>query len=68
MVIQKYDPDWVNRFETLKNEIQKNLKTENRIYHIGSTSIPGMYAKPIIDMNRLVLVSYIERLIVCIVA
>ena len=45
------DQSWVNKFEKIKQEIQENLKTNNQIHHIGSTSIPGMYAKPIIDVN-----------------
>lgn len=51
MVVQEYNPDWVIQFNKIKHEIQSNIKTNNRIFHIGSTSIPGMYAKPIIDLN-----------------
>ena len=51
MVIQEYNPDWEKQFKKIKYEIRKNIKTNNRIIHIGSTSIPGMYAKPIIDIN-----------------
>jgi GrpB-like predicted nucleotidyltransferase (UPF0157 family) len=51
MVIEQYNPDWIIQFEQIKNELQRNIKTYNQIHHIGSTSIPGMYAKPIIDIN-----------------
>ena len=46
-----YDPDWPQRFETeaarLTPIFGDNLIA---IRHVGSTSIPGLAAKPIIDM------------------
>lgn len=46
-----YDPAWPSMFTRLKKQIQEAL--EDRILlleHVGSTSIPGLSAKPIIDM------------------
>lgn len=48
---EDYDQDWVKRFSEIKSLLQsvfgdKALKIE----HIGSTSIPGMKAKPLIDV------------------
>lgn len=52
MLIQKYDSLWVQNFESLKNEIQKALfDIEIEIEHIGSTSVVGLAAKPIIDID-----------------
>jgi GrpB-like predicted nucleotidyltransferase (UPF0157 family) len=48
----EYDPVWNILFENEKKLIRNILPTETilNIYHIGSTSIPGMISKPTIDM------------------
>ncbi len=52
MLIHKYDPQWAQHFEDLKEEIDKGLVgLEYQVEHIGSTSVPGLAAKPIIDMD-----------------
>ena len=49
--IVDYDPDWPKRFETHARIIAGALGgTALRIEHIGSTSVPGLAAKPIIDI------------------
>ena len=49
--IVEYDPDWPKRFETHARRIIEALGgTSLRIEHIGSTSVPGLAAKPIIDI------------------
>ncbi|ASQ47465.1 dephospho-CoA kinase/protein folding accessory domain-containing protein [Legionella clemsonensis] len=46
-----YDRLWPNLFKDEANRIQKSLgPCLKEIYHIGSTSIPGMPAKPCIDI------------------
>jgi|GEM_PF-658989 GrpB-like predicted nucleotidyltransferase (UPF0157 family) len=46
-----YDSKWKAQFEKEKLEIQKILGNNCcDIQHIGSTSIPGIYAKPVIDV------------------
>lgn len=48
-----YDPLWMNLFEAEKEKLQKILDLNNtvvHIEHIGSTAIPGIYAKPVIDI------------------
>jgi GrpB-like predicted nucleotidyltransferase (UPF0157 family) len=47
-----YDPEWVNHFLDEKNVLIGLLGSETalRIEHMGSTSIPGMSAKPTIDI------------------
>jgi len=50
-----YDPRWPELFERASAEVATALG-ENlvEIHHIGSTSIPGIYAKPIVDMLAVV--------------
>lgn len=46
-----YDPRWAAWFERSASEVKAALGDSLLvIHHIGSTSIPGIYAKPIIDM------------------
>jgi GrpB-like predicted nucleotidyltransferase (UPF0157 family) len=55
IVIVPYDPLWVPAFETASGEIAAALQDNlDEIHHIGSTAIPGMPAKPIIDMLAVV--------------
>jgi GrpB-like predicted nucleotidyltransferase (UPF0157 family) len=46
-----YSPDWENLFNS-EQALLKDLFGKNAvgIYHIGSTSVPGLSAKPIIDV------------------
>jgi len=47
-----YDPDWPMRFEQERARIADALgPVARRIDHIGSTSVPGLAAKPIIDIE-----------------
>lgn len=59
--IQPYDPRWPERFEEerrfLFTRFPENLV--GRIEHFGSTAVPGLAAKPIIDM--LVQVASLDR-------
>jgi GrpB-like predicted nucleotidyltransferase (UPF0157 family) len=46
-----YDTDWPKKFETHAGRIIEALgDSALRIEHIGSTSVPGLAAKPIIDI------------------
>lgn len=50
-----YDPDWRQRFETEAAAVRAALGDALLgVEHIGSTSVPGLPAKPIIDMMPLV--------------
>ena len=52
MLIQKYTPDWIKDFERLKSEIEKGLQgLTYTIEHVGSTAVPNLDAKPIIDID-----------------
>jgi len=51
MVIVEYKKDWPQHFLKIKEELLKVLKVSCQVQHVGSTSIPGMKAKPIIDID-----------------
>ena len=49
--IVDYDPDWPNKYKIHARIIAAALGTTAlRVEHIGSTSVPGLAAKPIIDI------------------
>lgn len=49
--VSAYDPNWIKLFEAERNVFFELLSKEIiNIFHIGSTSIPNMCAKPIIDL------------------
>lgn len=52
VVVVQYDPDWPSRFETERALLEPVLVPwlAGGIHHVGSTAIPGIAAKPIIDM------------------
>ena len=46
-----YDPAWPSLFAQLKEQIQEALGDKILLLeHVGSTSVPGLSAKPVIDM------------------
>jgi len=46
-----YNPNWQTLYEAEAQKITNALGSEVfRIHHIGSTAIPGIMAKPIIDI------------------
>jgi GrpB-like predicted nucleotidyltransferase (UPF0157 family) len=51
ITIADYDPGWPALFEREATRIRAVLGDEvRRLEHVGSTSVPGLPAKPIIDM------------------
>ena len=51
ITIQPYDPAWPSLFEQEKARLMDALRGHvTSIQHIGSTSVPGLGAKPIIDI------------------
>ena len=51
MEVREYDPKWAEMYQEEAQKIQGLLGDKiTRIEHIGSTSIPGLASKPIIDM------------------
>jgi len=54
VIIEDYDPRWPERFEILRARLFKALgPVAAAIEHVGSTAIPGLAAKPIIDIDVL---------------
>ena len=52
MLIEKYKSDWIRDFESLKREIKDGLnELDFTIEHVGSTSVPNLDSKPIIDID-----------------
>ena len=47
--IVDYNKNWENYFLYMKEKIKK-MFNDIKIYHIGSTAVPGLMAKPIIDI------------------
>ncbi len=47
-----YDPSWPEAFEAERDHLRACLPAEliGRIEHFGSTAVPGLSAKPIVDM------------------
>ncbi len=51
ITVRDYDPPWPQLFRREAGRIRDSLgKRAVRIEHTGSTSVPGLAAKPIIDM------------------
>lgn len=47
-----YDPAWSEAFEDIKAELSNALgRLSLRIEHVGSTSVKGLSAKPVIDID-----------------
>jgi GrpB-like predicted nucleotidyltransferase (UPF0157 family) len=52
IVIEDYDPAWVDRFAAVSSLLGEALGgLIIAIEHVGSTSVPGLPAKPIIDID-----------------
>jgi len=55
VVIQPYDPGWPEKFAKEAACVSRALGLLTlQIYHIGSTAIPGIFAKPILDILAVV--------------
>jgi GrpB-like predicted nucleotidyltransferase (UPF0157 family) len=50
--IVPYDPDWPNQFRVVADAIRREMGgLALRIDHVGSTSVPGLAAKDVIDLQ-----------------
>ncbi|WP_323636322.1 GrpB family protein [Pectobacterium polaris] len=51
ITVVDYDPQWATKYETAACAIAQALgEVAVRLHHIGSTAVPGLPAKPVIDM------------------
>ncbi|WP_291725664.1 GrpB family protein [Bernardetia sp.] len=51
MLIQKYNPNWIFDFEKIKQKLETVLPKNTKVEHIGSTAVPNLAAKDIIDID-----------------
>lgn len=55
IVIQDYDPAWADRFAAASSQLSEVLGgLIITVEHVGSTSVPGLAAKPVIDIDLLI--------------
>ncbi|MGK5732589.1 GrpB family protein [Streptomyces sp. URMC 124] len=55
VTLADYDPRWPEAFEREAAAIRARLRVPGRrIEHVGSTSVPGLLAKPVVDMLLIV--------------
>lgn len=55
VALREHDPAWAARYEAVRERIASALGAAAlSIEHVGSTAVPGLPAKPIIDVNLLV--------------
>src|SRR6478672_2338256 len=65
VVIAPYDPRWRADFERIRGELASALVGVDvlAVEHVGSTSVPGLPAKPVIDIDVVVDARTIPRAI-----
>ncbi|KZL18245.1 dephospho-CoA kinase/protein folding accessory domain-containing protein [Pseudovibrio axinellae] len=49
--IQPFNPVWLNQFIEIKRSLEMYLPESAIIHHVGSTAVPGLVAKDIIDIQ-----------------
>jgi GrpB-like predicted nucleotidyltransferase (UPF0157 family) len=61
--VRDYDPAWPDRFAALRREYATALDAAGVPYagieHVGSTSVPGLAAKPVIDCDIVVAAAHV---------
>ena len=53
-MIVDYDPGWPADFATIQSHVGQAMPRGVVVEHIGSTSVPGLAGKPIIDIDVVV--------------
>ena len=55
ITVTEYDPRWPQKFQA-ESQLIRGILADNciAVYHIGSTAVPGLAAKPVIDMLAVV--------------
>ena len=55
ILVVRYDPAWPIRFDELHARLWPHLRDlASALEHVGSTSVPGLVAKPVIDLDVIV--------------
>src|ERR1017187_913865 len=70
VTVRTYDPQWPRDFERIKLDLEAALRGVNllRIEHVGSTSVPGLAAKPILDIDVVVPVEAVPLVVALLTA
>lgn len=50
IVLTEHQPCWIAWFKEEAAELRRLLPEASAIHHIGSTAVPGIWAKPIVDI------------------
>ena len=54
IIIEEYDPQWPKSFEGIRSRLEPAIgRFAAAIEHVGSTAVPGLAARPIIDIDVL---------------
>jgi GrpB-like predicted nucleotidyltransferase (UPF0157 family) len=55
IIIEPYNPKWAKEFEKIKSEIIPIISDDIISFeHVGSTSIVGLWSKPVIDIDIII--------------
>lgn len=55
IIVEPYNPQWSEEFEKIKKELLSVIGNNIiSIEHVGSTSVAGLWAKPIIDIDVII--------------
>ena len=62
VTVQTYSPQWAHLFDAIKHELEEALDGVSyiSIEHVGSTSVPDLAAKPVIDIDIIVEATQLE--------
>lgn len=64
ITVVDYDPAWPERFESLRREYARAMAAAGvpvlAIEHVGSTSVSGLAAKPVIDCDIVVAAEHVD--------
>ncbi|KAF1950504.1 acyl-CoA N-acyltransferase [Byssothecium circinans] len=70
VTVEPYNPLWPTHFHSIKAKLSSHLSTIPliSIEHVGSTSVPNLAAKPIIDIDIIVTRENLQPAIACLAA
>lgn len=51
LALLPHDPQWIAAFDRLRSDLLGRLPRGVALHHIGSTAVPGLAAKPILDIG-----------------
>ena len=51
VTVVPYDSAWAGRFQSWRQRLADVLPAARRIDHVGSTAVPGLAAKPVVDVQ-----------------